>query len=385
MLRGHVLRTAVRAGYGVHVDDLRAETEAIDDVARVRKAFAPARLRMARELAGETQADVAEAADVTSVAVSQYERGLAVPSEPVIRSLAAYLRVPPAFFTVTDRGADVPAFFRSLRATPAGGRKRARHFVQLVDQVVDAIEERVRLPSVDLPCLPLGDDAANDEIEDVAAKVRQAWEVPAGPIDNMVRLVERHGVIASRYESATGDIDAFSVPLPRRPIIVMSAKKGKRDRSRFDVAHELGHLIAHEPGQRATRKAEDQAHAFAAALLMPSDDIKDFLPTSFDLESLLALKREWHCSLGALLHRAKTLRVMDDHRYLSAMKLMSARGWRRHEPGDLGEPESPVLLRKAMEMADFTAETLSKKTAIPLWAVREIVSQMADDRPRVVV
>lgn len=347
--------------------------------------FISARLRMARELAGRSQSELAVVAGVTSAAISQYERGPVVPSTRVIRALADYLEVRPEFFAVDDGGTDVPAFFRSLRSVPAKDRKRARHFVQLVHQVARELERDVRLPALDVPRIPVREDADVAAPERAAAEVRRLWQLPPGPLENIVRLVERHGVLVARLRGGHSNIDAFSVPFADRPIIVMSAMKGKRDRSRFDVAHELGHLVMHSSGQVATRAAEAQAHRFAAGLLMPADDVWAELPASPDWARLQELKRRWQCSIGSLLLRSRTLGVMSDETYVAAMKIMSARGWRRDEPVDLGPAESPLLLSLAVETAGLDAADLSERTAISLPRLREVLDLAADQRPSVVI
>ncbi|MEW6470822.1 MAG: ImmA/IrrE family metallo-endopeptidase [Actinomycetota bacterium] len=201
----------------------------------------------------------------------------------------------------------------------------------------------------------------------------------------MVRLLERHGIVVARLASGHEKIDAFSVPFEDRPVVMMSAAKGKKDRSRYDVAHELGHLVMHEPGERATKRAEDQAQQLAAEFLMPAEAIRRELPTEPNWDQLIALKRRWHVSMAALLYRARTLHVMEPDIYLQAMKALSARGWRRHEPADLGTPESPLLLRKAMDVAELDEDELADRTAIPRRLLRQILDLAGDSRPRVVI
>jgi Zn-dependent peptidase ImmA (M78 family) len=87
---------------------------------------------------------------------------------------------------------------------------------------------------------------------------------------------------------------------------------------------------------------ETQAHQFAAAFLMPSEDIYDRLPSKVDWQVLFELKRHWQVSLAALLMRAKTLGKMTDRTYLTAVKTISARGWR-------GGVEEAVVLAGGLE------------------------------------
>lgn len=65
---------------------------------------------------------------------------------------------------------------------------------------------------------------------------------------------------------------------------------------------------------------------------MPATDIYRELPRHADWPVLFDLKRRWQVSLAALLMRAKNLGRMSDSSYLTAVKALSTRGWRRVEP-----------------------------------------------------
>jgi hypothetical protein len=63
-------------------------------------------------------------------------------------------------------------------------------------------------------------------------------------------------------------------------------------------------------------------------------------------------------------------------------------GWRIDEPGDLGAPESPVVLRRAVELLfqeGFTLEEIADDTALPLDQVQRILDAAAPTRQEVVV
>jgi len=163
------------------------------------------------------------------------------------------------------------------------------------------------------------------QIEDLAQRVRRRWGIPAGPIPNIVGLLESHGIVVLRLPLDTADVDAFSLPFHDRPVVVLATDKNDRARSRFDGAHELGHLVMHGEHVWGLKQVESQAHAFAAAFLMPDRDIRDELPSYADWPTLFDLKRRWQVSLAALLLRAKNLGRMTDASYLTAVKALSAR------------------------------------------------------------
>ena len=106
----------------------------------------------------------------------------------------------------------------------------------------------------------------------------------------------------------------------------------------------------HSPDDEGSKVAERQAHRFAAAFLMPAADIRHELPAKAQWPLLVELKAKWQVSIAALLMRAKTLEVMAPNAYTQAYKFMSMRGWRTVEPGKLGAPESPILLRTAVDL-----------------------------------
>lgn len=165
---------------------------------------------------------------------------------------------------------------------------------------------------------------------------------------NVAGALEAQGVLVIRLPLDTADVDAFSLPFPDRPVVVLGADKNDRARSRFDAAHELGHLVVHGDQIWGVKEVEQQAHAFAAAFLMPEDDIRSELPDRADWPTLFKLKEKWQVSLAALLMRARTLRCMSENNYTTAVKAASARGWRRVEPVPLGRPEHPTCLERLL-------------------------------------
>jgi Zn-dependent peptidase ImmA (M78 family)/DNA-binding XRE family transcriptional regulator len=364
------------------------EAAAASDVAVL---FDRHRLRLARELRGLSQVDLArEVGSVRAASLSQFEQGHAKPAATTLYRLAVALQVPVTFFatpTRPDRAGTNNGFFRSLRSTPPRERQRALARAELAREIVREIETIVRLPELDVPRAQphVSESTGIQDIERIADEIRQRWNLPAGPVDDMVLQLERHGIVTTRFDVGHAKIDAFSVPFPDRPIVVLGADKDIRDRSRFDAAHELAHLVLHREDQAGSKIIETQAHQFAAAFLMPAKDIAHQLPSKADWNHLIRLKAYWHVSIAALLKRARTLGVMSEPTYVQALKIMSVRGWRKTEPGDLGRPEQPVLLRRAADAAKSVGVSLSdvsQRAGLPEAEVYSIVG-MDDDRPAV--
>lgn len=322
--------------------------------------FVPSRLRLARELREWTQADLAGSLRVTPAAVSQFEAGVSRPSQEMMRRLSDVLGVPDEFLrlpvTETHEG-----FFRSLRRTSLSHRRRARAIAHVAHDVALTAGPD-QLPAVSIPCLPIANlQASRADLEDVARRARSAFRLPPGPVANVVKTVEDHGLVVIRLPLDTADVDAFSLPFHDRPVAVLGADKNDRARSRFDAAHELGHLVAHGDQVWGVKEVERQAHYFAAEFLMPATDIAHELPERADWPRLFDLKRKWQVSLGALLMRARALGRMSESQYLTAVKAASARGWRRIEPVPLGRPEQPAQFTRLLT----TAAAQRAATALP--------------------
>ena len=311
------------------------------------------RLRQARVYAGLRKVDVAHAIGVTPGAVGQYESGRTRPSTQVMASLVLHLGFPPAFFERHGALTTVPenqAHFRKLRSTTRMDRERLLVRLELLAEVLAVVERHVELPAADVPDHALSEEAIDSGPEEAAAAVRTAWGLGWGPIDHVVRLLESKGIVVVRPRVDTSNVDAFSAWVRSRPVVVLSSDKGDAARSRFDAAHELGHLVMHHDAEPGRHVVEQQAHRFAAAFLLPADVIGRELPRRMSWPAFFALKQRWRVSLQALLYRARTLGALSPDAYRRAQIHLSRQGWRDNEPVDIGPPEEPALLQRALEL-----------------------------------
>lgn len=327
----------------IRTDDRRAPAAGTD--------FDGTRVATARRLRGMSKADLARALEVTPTAVAQYEHGTR-PSRAVLAKMCLTLQLPREFF---GAGNPLPtlsasnAHFRSLRSTSSKAREQALAFGELSLELVDLISAYVDLPPIDLPHLDMPADPAPDDIRAAANLVRKRWRIQPGPLPAVVQLLEAHGILVLRLPDGTDPrVDAFSATSGGRPVVFLSPGKADRARSRFDAAHELGHLVMHPDTEPGSKVVEQQAHSFAAELLMPADEILDQLPARIDWPAFHALKRHWGVSLRALVYRAHHLGRLSHASYRRANQQLSV--WGLPEPGSLGPSESPQLLGMARQL-----------------------------------
>ncbi|MDH2426459.1 XRE family transcriptional regulator [Sphaerisporangium sp. TRM90804] len=319
--------------------------------------FDGARLTLARHLAGLRKSDLASLVGKSPTAVAAWESGAKRPTAATVAQLALSLSVDPGFFAI--RPDDIAALsstphFRSLRSTSQLARDQAFAYGQLAVDIAASLERHVEFPEPDVPSCPVStEDRNGDGPERAAQLVRKQWGIEAGPAGHLVRLLENHGILVVFSPPQAASVDAYSFDSRLRPAVILNSIKRDYYRQRFDVAHELGHLVMHSDAEPGGRIVEDQAHRFAAELLMPVDQIHDLLPATMGgnvWRTLARLKEQWGVSIQALLYRARLLGRLSDVSYRNAMMTISARGWRRDEPGLVSAIEQPSLLARAVEL-----------------------------------
>jgi len=316
--------------------------------------FDGSRLQVARRFRKLTKVELGTAVGVTATAIAQYERGQDRPSQTVVNELALSLGFPREFFGAGRPIAALPAaeaHFRSLRSTTAAAREQALAFGEITLAVVELLEGYVDLPAVTLPALELPTDLTDAVIHDAARATRTLWGYPIGPLPSVVDLLEAHGVITVRLpDEIDRKVSAFSTATGKRPLVLLAQGREDRARSRFDAAHELGHLLLHPDTEPGSKIVENQANMFAAELLMPAEEIAGQLPRRIDWARFHELKQKWGVSLRALVYRAYALGALSEASYRRANQQLSV--WGYPEPGDLGLAESPRLLGLARDLLD---------------------------------
>lgn len=348
------------------------------------------RLSLARRMSRKPRTTLAAEVQVSPAAITQFERGDSRPTKTTVAQLALALGVPAEFFFLGRPIEQVPsstAHFRSLRATPAISRDQALAFAEVSLAVIDMLEQYVDFPEMKVPLHPLGDAATSEEIAEVAALTREEFEVSAGPVSHVVRLLEANGIVVLRLPlSIDQRVDAFSTAAGNRPLVLLSLAKADRARSRFDSAHELGHLVMHPDEEPGSKAIEGAAHRFAAEFLAPSEELREDLPKKIDWDALQEAKKKWGLSLKALAYRSHDLGIWGNATYRRASQYLAVHGY--PELGSLGPPESPYVLGAAFDLlteSGMDTETLSKLSRLSASTIAEIVQAGREDRPKLKV
>ena len=353
--------------------------------------FSGERLTLARNAAKMTITDLARATSMSTNTVTSWEAGTSRPTRRgALRKLCAALNVLPEFFLpVGLTSSKNEPFFRSMRNITTLDQDHARAYGRYVGDVFDYLNKVLEFRQADIPTYPVGWDESTSHSPELAAQfVRRQLSLPPGPAPHMIHLVERLGIIVAfalleeNEDEISEKIDAYSMPLEDRAVMVLNPG-GDYYRQRFDVAHELGHIVMHADAPSRGRVFENQAHRFASEFLMPASDIVDQLPsvtTKGGWTLLAILKERWLVSQQALLRRSHDLGKMTDVTYKNAMSTITTRRWRMAEPGRQTEVEHTSLLHLAigeLERTGTTRVSMNRAIGMPSEYFDAIVAEVS--------
>ena len=340
--------------------------------------FNPNRLRLARKRRRLTSKRLAELADITPVTLSRIEKGLNEPSDETLTALAEALNYSIEFFEGDDidEVAVESASFRSLTSMTAAERDSALAASSIAFLFSDWALERFRLPDPDIPKIEHEKDPAT-----AARLLRDSWGLGEKPVSNMVKLLEAKGVRVFSLAEETKRVDAFSCWRGNTPYIFLNTYKSA-ERSRFDAAHELGHLILHRHGgPRQDRYVEREADAFASSFLMPRTDVLSRIEYVNSLDALIRAKRRWGVSLSALVYRLHKLGVITDWQNRMFNIQINKRGYRTSEPMAMEREVSSVWRTVFSELwkEKVTRKDIAYELKIPELELEDIVFGLLSD------
>lgn len=307
-------------------------------------------MTLARESRGQTQTQLAKGIKIGQGTLSKYETGILDPPDEFISALSEVLNYPEKFFMQPGRQYGLPPFHyrkRKKLSAKAQGKIvaemniRRMHIQKMLMSF--PINSNRFIPEIDMDEYQ-GMSNREPDIEDVARAVRELWAVPSGPISNMVELIEENGGIIIACDFGTKLIDAMSQRIDGLPALFFINKNAPADRIRLTLSHELAHMVLHTTTFKEDDEMEREADNFAAAFLMPADEIRKQL-RRFSLSHVANLKSYWKVSMAAIAVRASRLNLISGYQYKNFFIEMGKLGYRKREPNELA-PERPSKLHE---------------------------------------
>ena len=327
------------------------------------KAFRGEQLKKARLLRGLTLTELAGQTGISKQSLSLYENNGNRPEYERGMKIANALNVPYEFFLQEDSylTSTEAIYFRSLVSATKMSRTVQSLKLEYVAKIYEVLAEYVDFPALHLPKIEFwGNDNEFDEqgsatelkeIERIAMQVREYWNLGTDPISNLQFILEENGLIVTGFDTNESKIDAFSQRTLLKSqdnyqgeIFLIAVDQGTKPmgRIRFDLAHELAHVLLHPWSEgldmipkEEFKHREAQANMFAGAFLLPAESFtKDVRAYPTDLKYYLWLKRKWRVSVAAMVYRSRQLEIITSNQHQYMMRQISKNGWRKQEPDD---------------------------------------------------
>lgn len=325
----------------------------------------PDRLKVARLRRKMTYSSLASASGLSSKSVAEYEKadGLFTPTQQTIELLADTLGYPIGFLCGSDVEFVDPSTvsFRSLKSMKAADQHAAEAAGSLGVMVNSYFEESFNLPECNLPNL------RGCEPEAAAEALREKWGLGVKSIGNLIHLLEANGVRVFSLSENTLDVDAFSFWKNDTPYIFLNTQKSG-ERSRFDAAHELGHLVLHRHGSPQGKDLENEADSFASAFLMPRRTVLAIKMPFPTLDGIISIKENWRVSSVALIVRMKNIGMLTEWQYRTLMVEATKKGLRKSEINGIARERSLIIdkLLAALKSDNIDLNKLSTIISIPI-------------------
>ena len=322
----------------------------------------PERVDLVRLRLGLTKLAFAKELGVDRKAIQRFEIGKAQLTDASLEKLCALSGYPRSFFekkTSPEYPNADGVSFRSLKSLTASSRDAALAAGALAFDFDDWISEQYELPRHSL--IHVNGDAP----EKAAAILRASWGIGERPIGNMINLLEANGIRIFSLAEETRHLDAYSLWRNQKPYVFLNTLK-TAEHSRFDAAHELGHLVMHRHSGSSHQNAEFEANSFASAFRMPFNDLIAEFPWVRSLNDLIKKKRRWGVSVAALNYALHKAGKITDWNYRSNYIELGKYG-RANEPDPMPHETSQVWTKILRDLwsQGLSLSRIADRLAVP--------------------
>ena len=295
----------------------------------------PERVELVRKRLGLNKNNLAEILGVDRKTLQRL-RDEGEATELLLRELVSISGYPEAFFFKPDPVLPNPmgVSFRSLRSLSARSREAALAAASHAFELDEWVRMRIQLPNHAIP------QFSQDAPREAALALRASWGMGVKPIANMVNILESHGIRVFSLVEETRHLDAYAYWLDEAPYVFLNTYKTS-EHSRFDAAHELGHIVMHRHSGTTQRDAEHAANSFASEFLMPQADLLAYAGRVQTLPDLVRAKHRWGVSAAALNFALHKVGLIRDWQYKNNCIEMNRAG-RTNEPEGMQRETSQI-------------------------------------------
>ena len=252
--------------------------------------------------------------------LSNYEKGITFPEGKVMTALLDALDV------------HIDTLFRQPRIEWANVEFHYRKRKTITQQISKQIDEMVRdyaerymeIETIlemeqDTTLQTLCEEVEVRTCEDarlVAQNIRKAFNVGESPIVSMRDFLESAGIKLIGID-VNDKFDGVHFTCGAYAFIAYNSSKGNADRTRFTIAHEVGHLFLNIPDDIDDDMEEKLCHSFASEMLLPTHRLRTILGAKREGVSLKELKRIqqlYGISVDAIVYACAELGIIPESR-----------------------------------------------------------------------
>ncbi|HEY1062931.1 MAG TPA: XRE family transcriptional regulator [Daejeonella sp.] len=327
----------------------------------------PKMLILGREARGLTQAELANQLDRISQAnYSRMEKGIINVNEEQISEIANTLNFPLDFFKRPEpKGTQVEYFYRKKATLPKKKQYELEANFNLLRLWLNDMLAEIDIPDFVIPEIEI---EHTNTPETIAKRIRIFFGISKGPIDALINVLEKRGIIVYFLSECPDKFDGTTIITAAGTRVIVVNGKMPNYRKRFTIAHELCHIICHIPFSDTDpyRNVENEANRFASEFLMPADEcISDLYRLTYS--KLTDLKNYWNVSKSAIIRRASDLGCITKDKYTHLMIELSRYNERKSEKTDVPLDE-PKILKKMVDSylndMGYTKDELMKSLTI---------------------
>ena len=337
------------------------------------------RLRHAREINKLTQVELAKRIGSRQGTIAMIEKGAREPSDEMLSKIASATGFPVGFF-MEEAGFEFPLgslLYRKYSALSSSDRARCHRIAQECFSLASRMAPRLKAIPVRLPSV------SDNDPETAAQLIRSAiGSDGTSPVSGVIRKLEHCGVWIFSIPEEVEKLEAFSTWVGNRPVIVLcDGRPG--DRQRWNVCHELGHLLMHQFFRGTSDDLEREANLFAAELLTPREAMLSEITKPVTISGLAHLKSRWGVAIRALMRRAKELEIITGRQY-KYLNVQASKGWGNKKEAVQIPTEKPRALRQMAEILygePIQFGRLARDSNLPAFLVKAIIQSHQGGQP----
>lgn len=297
--------------------------------------------------------ELADRANVTSMAITHYEKGDRKPNMEILQALASALEVRVSDFLAV-RDENIVFVHGEFRKNSSLSNTQQEYIRECVEEYFNRFMTVVEVLGGDvLPDAPICHiiPLSEDPEKNAFALREHLGFAKDGPIEDLIGKLENKGILVYECNIDSDKFFGMNGFVNNRPFIVLNSQMTP-ERNRSTIVHELAHLMFVWPESMDDKEIEKMATAIGGAFLFPESDAKRELGIrrSAITKDMVLVAVEYGISMMLLVKRAELIHIITASVAKDFYIKASKAGWRTNEPSRI-KKENPVLFEQLVYRA----------------------------------